>query len=228
MAGASPRSAERVREIALSEGWRRVEIPKLAGGRAVSTDLSKPGGKIAGEQILDVAKGLLEQAAAEEEQFDLLEPLTAEETADAQEQLGPKAGPLAVVRRARENRKRGRPAGSRNRRTDDFVAYLQQFGPDPAVVMMKIAGESEEAMIERSRMLDPAKRQLTFGEARAMRIRCAENLQPYFHSKKPVAVDATIRGVMVVEEFGRAAPGILIDQDGEPLGVMRPEGESHD
>lgn len=174
--------------------------------------------------MLDDAKALLDAAAAEEEQLSLLDPLTAEETAEAQEELGPKAGPLAVIRHAREKRKRGRPAGSRNRRSDDFERYISQFGPDPAVVLAQIAGESEEAMVQRSRDLDPVKRQLSWGDARAMRIRAAEALLPYRHSKKPVAVDATIRGVMVVEELGSGhGRGVVIDQ--EPLGVLPPDEE---
>ncbi|OYX62726.1 MAG: hypothetical protein B7Y88_13820 [Sphingomonadales bacterium 32-64-17] len=166
---------------------------------------------------------MVEEAAAEETeaQMDLLEPLTAEEKAVAQDQLGPNAQPLAVLKQARENRK-GRPPGSRNRRTDDFVSYVSQFGPDPAVAMMKIIGEDEDAMIARSRQIDPIKKRLSFAEARAMRIRCAETMMPYFHGKKPVEVDATVRGVMIVEEISQARDvvnhtidgivGVAIDQ----------------
>lgn len=171
------------------------------------------------------AKRLHEEALAEErqEQMDLLEPLTAEELADAQEEMGPLAKPVAVMRHAREKRKAGRPKDARNRRTNDMVAYLAQFGPDPAVAMMKIIGDSEEAMVERSRAIDPSKRQLAWGDARAMRIRCAETMMPYFHGKQPVKVDATIRGVVVREEIGdlRAAKGRTID--GEIKGVLSPE-----
>lgn len=192
----------------------------------MSTDGNTLGGKMLAGELVGEAKALIDDAAAEAEQMDLLEPLTAEETALAQEELGPMAGPMAVVRHARETRRRGRPAGSRNRRTDDFVAYLSQFGPDPAVALAKILAESEEAMIARSRQLDPHKRQLSFGDARAMRIRAAEALMPYHHSKKPVAVDATIRGVMVVEEIGHGhghGGPVIIDHD--PVGVLPFEGD---
>lgn len=190
----------------------------------MSTDAQNPGGKQLAGDVLDEAKALIDAAAAEEEQLSLLDPLTAEETAEAQEQLGPKAGPLAVMRHAREARKRGRPLGSRNRRTNDFERYIAQFGPDPAVVLAQIAGESEEAMVQRSRDLDPLKRQLSWGDARAMRIRAAEAMLPYRHGKKPVQIDATIRGVMVVEEIGGARRGVVIEQD-DPLGVLAPDGE---
>lgn len=178
---------------------------------------------VAGAKAELEAQALLEAEAAEAEQLDLLEPLSAEEVAVAQETLGPAAGPLAVIRQAREAR-RGRPKGSRNRRSDDFEQYISRFGPDPAVVMARFLGDSEEAMVERSRQLDPVKRQLSWGDARAMRIRCAEALMPYRHAKKPVAIDTTIRGVMVVEEFGGgAARGVTIEA--EPLGVLPFEDE---
>lgn len=160
-------------------------------------------------------KALVDQAALEESeaQLNLLEPLTAEEMHDAQEQCGKDAGPMTVLRTARENRK-GRKPGSRNRRTDDAARYLSQFGPDPAVAMMKIIADSEEAMVARSRAIDPYKRQMTYGEARAMRVRCAETMIPYFHGKKPVQVDATIRGIVVHETIGEvkaARGGAIID-----------------
>lgn len=191
----------------------------------MSTDLDKAGGKAAFDAAAAEAKRLHEQAAAEEtqEQMDLLEPLTAEELADAQDELGPMAKPISVHRHAREKRKAGRPAGSRNRRTTDMVAYLSQFGPDPAVVMMKVMADSEEAMVERSRAVDTPKRQLSWGDARAIRVRCAETMQPYFHGKQPVKVDATIRGVRVVEEIGdmKSVRGRTLD--GDIKRVMSPE-----
>lgn len=190
----------------------------------MSIDGRDPGGKEAAQAFVAAAKGLVEEATAEEadEQLDMLEPLTAEETAEAQEELGVNAGPLAVARHARERRRRGRPPGSKNKRTADFVEYLSRFGPDPAVAMAKIVAESEEAMIERSRILDPIKKRMSYAEARAMRIRCAEGLLPYIHGKQPVKVDATIRGVLVREEIGelREARGRVVDG---VAGVLSPE-----
>lgn len=224
------RSAGRVGERVRSWwGARCVESGKLTGVRAVSTEAQSPlengGGKT---QLVDAAaeaKRLADEAAAEERerQMDLLEPLTAEELADAQEELGALAKPLAVMRAAREKRTQGRPKGARNRRTKDTLAYLSQFGPDPAVAMMRIIGDSEEAMVERSRAIDPVKRQLSYGDARAMRIRCAETMIPYFHGKQPVQVDATIRGVVVREEIGdlKGVRGRTID--GEIKRVLGPD-----
>jgi hypothetical protein len=81
--------------------------------------------------------------------------------------------------------------------------------------MMKIISDSEEAMVARSRQIDPSKRQMSWADARSMRIRCAETMMPYFHGKQPVRVDATIRGVLVREEIGdlRHVRGRTLDDE---------------
>lgn len=184
----------------------------------MSSDIGKPGTKAIAEQLAGEAKALVEAAAADEQQLDLLEPVSAEEMAEAQEALGPNAGNLAVLRHAREKR-RGRPKGSKNRRSDDFEQYIRQFGQDPAITLMQIQSTPPEVLVERSRQIDPVKRRLSYGDAQALRVRCAEGLLPYLHGKKPVTVDANIRGVMVVEEIGQLRPIGGATVDGEVLGV---------
>lgn len=180
----------------------------------MSTDRA---GKAVAEDLLADAKRLLEDARIEEQQLDLLEPISSEEMQLAQDALGPRAGRMAVLQQARASR-RGRPKGARNKRSDDFAAYLSQFGPDPAVVLAQIVGTPEEVMVERSAAMDPAKRRMSFGDARAIRVRCAEALMPYYHGKVPVKIDATIRGVHIFEEIGGGARGVTVDN--EPLGVL--------
>lgn len=198
----------------------------------MSIDHENPGGKTALADAAAEAKRLLDEAAAEEreaEQLDL-EPITAEEAAEAYEALGAGAKPLAVLRHVREERKRGRPRNVRNRRTVDTIKYLSQFGPDPLVAMMKIVGESEEAMIARSEQVDPVKKRMSYAEARAMRIRCAETLAPYFHGKQPVQVDHTIKGVTLISQIGemRSVGGSALG--GAVKGVLpyREDGEGDD
>lgn len=199
-----------------------VEFAKLEGRRAVSTDAQSAGGKQVGADIVGEAKALVEAAAAEEEQFELLEPLTAEELHTVRTEM-PNAGIVAVMAEARK--RRGRPKGSKNRRTDDFERYIKQFGQDPAITLMQIQSTAPEELVARSQMMDPEKRRLSFGDAQALRVRCAEALMPFLHGKVPVKVDATIRGVMVVEEIGHAGRGVIIDQGGDPLGIMPPDDE---
>lgn len=173
----------------------------------MSTDPFKPGGKVDLENAAAESARLIDAALSEEreaEQAGLFDddPVTAEEAAEAFEDLGGKPGPLTVLKHVREKRKRGRTPGSKNRSNRDVQAYLRQFGPDPAVVMMKILGESEEAMVARSMQLDPPKKRLTFAEARAIRIRCAEATRKIFHGDQPVQIDQTIQGVRIVEQIG--------------------------
>lgn len=181
---------------------------------------------------VDQSRELLEQAAEQERQLELLSP---EELAEARAELGPNAGGLSVVRHAREQR-RGRPAGARNRRTDDFARYILGFGQDPAITLMQIQSTPTEVLMERSarqvtRVVgkgDSAKlvhfeETMSYQEAESLRIRCAEALMPFVHSKKPVAIDATIRGVRVVEEIGGSEPRDPIDG-----GVLRIAGPDED
>lgn len=166
--------------------------------------------KVAADVIAD-AKQLLDQERAEQEQLDLLAPVTPEEMVDARAELGANAGRTAVLRHAREKRGRGRPAGSRNKRTDDFAKYLLGFGQHPALTMMQIQSTQPEVLMEAARrtvtkVLKGGKDQpdlvvkieeetLTYEGAQSLRIRCAENLLPYLESKKPVAVDMSFNGV---------------------------------
>lgn len=170
--------------------------------------------------IVEEAKALLDAAGAEEEQLDLLEQPTTEEILDAREEMGPGAGSLSVLRHARE-KKRGRPPGVRNRRTDDFARYILSFGQDPAITLAQIQATPEAVLVEASKRTvirmskagNPVEieESMTLGEAMSLRVRCAEALMPYIHSKQPVAVDATIRGVRVVEEIVANDRSALVD-----------------
>lgn len=188
--------------------------------------------QVAAEAVAD-AKRLLDQAGGEEEQLELLAPLTAEEMVEAREELGPAAGRLAVLRRAREKRGRGRPAGSRNRRTDDFARYLLSFGQHPAISLMQIQATQPELLIEASRQEkvqsfgkdgrpNVVVEQLSYAEAQSLRIRCAEALLPYLESKKPVAVDVSFAGVadLLIEGVTHSRDEIegMIEGDYLPVG----------
>jgi hypothetical protein len=50
-----------------------------------------------------------------------------------------------VLRHAREKRRRGRPKGAKNKRTDDLAKYLLQFGEDPLVGAMRLATTPPES-----------------------------------------------------------------------------------
>lgn len=185
----------------------------------MSTDPIKHGGKLDLEDMAAESGKVIDAAIEEEreaEQGDMFEPFSSEEVLEAHEELGPDAGALSVTRHIRAKRKAGRPKGAKNRANKDVQDYLLQFGPHPAVAMMKILNETEEEMVERSKRVDPYKKRLTFGDARAMRIRCAEGVRKIFVGDQPVQVDHSIQGVRIVQEIGdrarRAGPVI----DGRP------------
>lgn len=139
------------------------------------------------------AKALVEHAASREaEQLDLLGVPDPEDIVMAREALGREAGPVAVLQEAR---RRGRPKGVRNRRTDDFRKYILGFGQHPAVTLMQIQSTPAEVLVERSAAMDPPKRSMTIGDAEQLRVRCAESLLPYIEGKQPVRVDMSFSGV---------------------------------
>lgn len=176
------------------------------------------------KEFVDQAMAQLAEAAAEEEQLSLIEPLTADEIDEAKLALGAGAGMVTVLREARK-RRAGRPKGSRNKRQDDFARWIGQFGQDPAIGLMQVASMTPEELVARSRLIDPPKRQLSYGDALDRIIRCREALMPFMHSKKPVAADVTIRGVIVQQEIGemRPARGSVIDSG--IIGVVPPEDD---
>lgn len=159
------------------------------------------------------AKELLTSERAEElRQMDLLDPPSPAEMVEAKEALGPNAGKLAILAEARA-RKRGRPPGARNKRTDDFKRWMLSLGPHPARVLMETAGAPTEVLMELSGK--------SWMECRDRQIRCAEALMPYFESKMPVAVDMTFTGVsdLVIEGVTHSRDEIGTLLDGEFLEV---------
>lgn len=158
-------------------------------------------------EAVDQAKAVLDEARAETpQQLDMLDPVTPEEMLEAREILGPEAGRLSVLRHAREAKRRGRPPGARNKRTDDFKRYLLGFGQHPAITMMQIQSTPPEVLVEASQQpkvhsfrkdgtANLVTERMTYAEAQSLRIRCAEGLLPYLESKQPVAVDMTFTGV---------------------------------
>lgn len=189
-------------------------------------------GKEAVEDVLRQSQALVDQAAADEaRQMDFLEPVTPEDVLEAREALGPNAGNYSVLQEARK-RKRGRPAGSRNKRTDDFVRYIASHGQDPAITLMQIQSTPQEVLIENSRRMRRrvvTKRGLEITEiqtmsyetATSLRVRCAEALMPFIHGKRPLAVDLNITGIsdLVIEGVTHTRDEIANLYDGEFVDV---------
>ncbi len=144
--------------------------------------------------------------SAQTSRLEFVEPLTSEDLFAAQGELGFGAGIVPLLTEARKSK--GRRPGARNRRNDDFVRYISQFGRDPAITLMEIQSTMPEELVARSRLLDTAKRQMTMLEAQSLRKQCAEALMPYFHSKMPLSVDLGEAG-----DFNLLIPGTNISAE---------------
>lgn len=175
----------------------------LEGNGSVSTDSGEKG--VAQELVAETVNLVAAAQAQEAEQLELMGVPSPEAMRAARETLGPKAGALAVVNEAR---RRGRPRGSRNRATQDFKRYILGFGQHPAITMMQIQSTPPEVLVAQSKEMDPAKRRMTYGEAQALRVRCAEGLMPFIESKQPVAVELGVNG-----DFNLLIPGLNVTAD---------------
>lgn len=163
------------------------------------------------QQGLDDMRKAHQADVAAEQQMSLLDPVSPEDMVEAREALGPNAGHMSVLREARE-RRRGRPKGARNKRTDDLAKYLLQFGEDPLVGAIRLASTPPEVLIEASKQervhsfskVGEARivvERMTYAEANALIMRARELIAPYIHGKKPVAIVHDFSGLkdLVIE-----------------------------
>ena len=196
----------------------------------MSTDLT--GDAAIGAAIMADAQAQLDADRAQAEQLDLLDPVTPEDIWDAREALGAEATPQAVTKAARE-RKRGRPAGSRNRRTDDLERWLLAHGQHPAVTLMQIQSTAPEVLMEASKRKKVHSFQkdgtpnvvvehMSYEAAQSLRARCADMLMPFLVGKKPITIDHTFSGVadLIIEGVTHSASeiGDIIDAEFLPVG----------
>lgn len=169
----------------------------------MSTELT--GDAALGLAIMTDVQQQLDAARPDEAQLDLLEPVTPEDIWDAREALGADATPNDVTKAARA-RKRGRPAGARNRRTDDLERLLLAHGQHPAVTLMQIQSTAPEVLMEASKRTkvhsfrkdgtaNVVVEHMTYEAAQSLRARCADMLMPFLVGKKPILIDHSFSGV---------------------------------
>lgn len=106
----------------------------------------------------------------------------------------------AVTEWRRRAGRGGRKPGAKNKRNQDLARYLAQFGPDPAVTLMRLQARPVEMLA--------AELGCTKEGAAHLIVRAASELMPYLHSKKPVDVNVSARGHMT-----------LILESGEPAAI---------
>lgn len=149
-------------------------------------------------QFVADAKALLTSERAEElRQMDFLDPPSPEEMLEAKEELGFGASRLTIVAHAREKRRAGRPPGAPNKRTEDFRRWVLASGRHPTAFMVEVYSTPTEVLMELSGK--------TYLECLDRQIRCAENIQPYMESKKPVDINVDATG-----DFNLIVPGMNI------------------
>lgn len=180
------------------------------------------------EQAVADVKRAFDADVVEQSQLNLLDPVTPEEMLEAREDLGSSAGTMTLLRHAREKR-RGRPLGAKNKRTDDFAKYLLQFGQDPMVGAMRLANTAPEVLVENSRrefvkfVGKDRKRTvwtaptMSYGDALSQIARARELIAPYLHGKQPVVVSHDFSGLrdLVIEGVTHSREEIrdIVDAD---------------
>lgn len=196
----------------------------------MSTDLT--GDAAIGRAVMDSARAELEAMRPEEEQLDLLEPITPEDIWDAREALGDDASHQQVTQAARAKR-RGRPAGSRNKHSTDFERWLLSHGQHPAVTLMQIQSAAPEVLMEASKRPkvhsfrkdgtpNVVVEHMTYEQAQSLRTRCADILMPYLVGKKPITIDHSFSGVadLIIQDVTHSAAEIEDIIDAEFLPVL--------
>jgi hypothetical protein len=137
-----------------------------------------------------------------------LDKVLSQERPAVQASLEAQPEQLAMLPEA-EKRGPGKPAGARNRRTDEMVRYLNTFGQGPLVGLAKVVNAIRfHDQGELAGMPDFTELARALGmkrsDAAAFWRSCAVDLAPYMHQKLPVAIDVTgdSSGSLVVVNLG--------------------------
>lgn len=101
---------------------------------------------------------------------------------------------------------RGRPAGSRNRRSEELAAYLLSRHAHPLVSLAETYSRPVAVLA--------AELGCTAYEAFQLQLRAMAELAPYLESKKPVAVQVDSRSIALTVHLGEPGGGGVVDDDG--------------
>lgn len=118
-------------------------------------------------------------------------------------------GPVSPVKRGR-----GRPAGVRNKSTDEWRKILLGKYQSPLVGLLEIASRSPKELAEelgmyKSVLVGPQtyKDRLAVGDAFSMQLDALKAALPYLHQKQPLAIEAKgdKRGLLVMGDINLTA-----------------------
>lgn len=107
--------------------------------------------------------------------------------------------------------RRGRPRGSRNRRSEDLVRYILSRHAHPLLVLADTYSRPAHVLA--------AELGCTAKEAFDLQLRAADMLAPYIESKKPVAVQVDSRVIQLTINAGGAAEALPEAADGVHLAL---------
>lgn len=124
---------------------------------------------------------------------------------------GPEAEPGSNGPPSDAPRGAGRPPGARNKRTEEWIAYLRHKGySKPPLEVLAELYSATEAELVKDHKVKPE-------DAAKLRRDCAVAAAPYWHQKQPMAVSVDAKGVVYLS-FNMPSEEELDAQDGEGSG----------
>lgn len=132
--------------------------------------------------------------------------------------------PLPIPPAARSGPKGGRPAGSRNKRTEEWVQYLLGRYRSPLVFLLETYSRTPAELAEQMKLYKihegkvvtdgQGRPMLATGEAADIQVKAAIAALPYLHQKLPQAIEVTAnsRGLLLIGDLGAdgAADGLAL------------------
>lgn len=132
--------------------------------------------------------------------------------------------PLPIPPAARSGAKGGRPKGARNRRTEEWTAYLLGQYRSPLVFLLELYSRSTAELAEQMQLYKfhegelvrdkDGQPMLATGEAADIQVKAAIAALPYLHQRLPQAIEVKgeTRGLLLIGDLGSdgASDGLAI------------------
>lgn len=135
--------------------------------------------------------------------------------------------PMAVQPIARSGPKGGRPAGARNKSTEEWRAYLLARYRSPLVGLLEIASRSPRELAQQIGLYEyfqdvdgDVRQRLAVVDAFKIQVDALKAALPYLHQRQPLAIEGkgNTRGLLVIGDMT-----VNIGAEGNPLGLAPDE-----